>query len=78
MRFYTGQHTHWCRVDLHSRTMYLCILGTQGQVLLKRNMLANPSTILKAVEPFRKGLVVAAECIFTWYWLADLYEREGS
>ncbi len=76
MRFYTGQHTHYCGVDLHTKTMYLCILGTQGQVLLQRNMLANPTTFLKAIEPFREGLVVAAECIFTWYWLADLCQRE--
>lgn len=76
MRFYKGQHTHYCGVDLHTKTMYLCVLGTQGQVLLQRNMLANPTTFLKAIEPFRDGLVVAAECIFTWYWLADLCARE--
>ena len=29
MRFYRGQHTHYCGVDLHTRTMYLCILVTQ-------------------------------------------------
>ncbi len=51
MRFYTGQHTHYCGVDLHTKTMYLCILGIQGQVLLQRNMLANPATFLKAVVP---------------------------
>jgi len=26
MRFYTGQHQHYCGVDLHARTMYLCTL----------------------------------------------------
>lgn len=29
MRFYRGQHTHYCGVDLLTRTMCLCILGTQ-------------------------------------------------
>ncbi|MCP4933926.1 MAG: IS110 family transposase [bacterium] len=77
MRFYTGQHKHYCGVDLHTKTMYLCILGTQGQVLLQRNMMANPTAFLKAIEPFREELVVAAECIFTWYWLADLCDQEG-
>jgi transposase len=24
------------------------------------------------VAPYREDLVVAVECIFTWYWLADL------
>ncbi len=77
MRFYTQQHTHYCGVDLHTKTMFLCILDNQGNIVLSRNMLANPKTFLKAVEPFRQDLVVASECIFTWYWLADLCQREG-
>jgi len=32
---------------------------------------------LKAVAPSRDGLVVAVECIFTWYWLADLCADQG-
>jgi hypothetical protein len=24
MRFYTQQHAHYCGIDLHARTMYLC------------------------------------------------------
>ena len=28
-------------------------------------------------RPYRDDLVVAVECIFTWYWLADLCAREG-
>jgi hypothetical protein len=32
---------------------------------------------LKAVALYREGLVVAVECIFTWYWLADLCVQEG-
>ena len=77
MRFYTGQHQHYCGVDLHTRTMYLCILDQDGQVLLHRNMRASPEEFLAAVAPYREDLVVAAECIFTWYWLADLCAREG-
>ena len=77
MRFYTQQHTHYCGVDLHTKTMFLCILDAQGNTVLSRNTLANPSAFLKAVEPFREDLVVGCECIFTWYWLADLCQDEG-
>ena len=77
MRFYTQQHQHYCGVDLHTRTMYLCILDQAGEVLLHRNMHADPEEFLAAVEPYRRDLVVAVECIFTWYWLADLCDREG-
>jgi transposase len=40
-------------------------------------MKAAPEPFLKAVAPYREGLVVAVECIFTWYWLADLCACEG-
>ncbi|HYO16079.1 MAG TPA: IS110 family transposase, partial [Thermoanaerobaculia bacterium] len=26
MRFYTKQHVHYCGIDLHARSLYLCIL----------------------------------------------------
>lgn len=72
MRFYTGQHQHYCGVDLHARSMYVCILDREGNCLLHRNMAASPEPFLDAVGPFTEDLVVAAECMFTWYWLADL------
>ena len=77
MRFYTGQHKHYCGIDLHARTMYLCIMDQAGEVLLHRDFRANPEAFLKAVAKYREDLVVAVECIFTWYWLADLCRSEG-
>jgi transposase len=77
VRFYTKQHQFYCGIDLHARTMYLCVLNQEGEVLLHRNMKAAPEPFLKAVAPYRDGLVVAVECIFTWYWLADLCAQEG-
>ncbi|HEY6366164.1 MAG TPA: IS110 family transposase, partial [Candidatus Binatia bacterium] len=38
MRFYTKQHRYYCGIDLHTRSMYLCIFDTQGEILLHRNM----------------------------------------
>jgi transposase len=57
--------------------MYLCILNQDGEILLHRNMPAGPDPFLKAIAPYREDLVVCVECIFTWYWLADLCAREG-
>jgi hypothetical protein len=31
MRFYNQPHRFYCGVDLHARTMYLCILDDQGR-----------------------------------------------
>jgi transposase len=77
MRFYTKQHQFYCGIDLHARTMYLCVLNQEGEILVHRNMPAGPEPFLTAVAPYRTDLVVCVECIFTWYWLADLCAREG-
>jgi hypothetical protein len=34
MRFYTQQHQFYCGIDLHARTMYLCILNRDGEILV--------------------------------------------
>jgi len=75
MRFYTKQHQFYCGIDLHARTMYLCIVNRDGEILLHRNMPAGPDPFLKAITPYREDLVVCVECICTWYWLADLCAR---
>lgn len=77
MNFYTTQHKHYCGVDLHAKTMYVCILSQQGVVLLHRNLPCDPQRFLLMIQPFREDLVVAAECIYSWYWLADLCAKEG-
>jgi transposase len=72
MRFYNQQHRHYCGIDLHVKTMYVCILDSAGQVLVHRNVPSTPEAFLEIVAPYRADLVVAAECMFTWYWLADV------
>src|SRR5947208_914643 len=77
MRFYTKQHRYYCGIDLHARSMYVCILDPQSEILLHRNMACAPELFLKAVAPYREDMAVAVECIFTWYWLADLCAQEN-
>jgi hypothetical protein len=77
MRFYTKPHQFYCGIDLHARTMYLCILNQAGEILVHRNMKVAPEPFLKAIAPYREDLVVCVECLFTWYWLADLCAQEG-
>ena len=66
MRFYTNPHPMYCGIDLHARSLYVCILSQAGEILLHRKMQAAPEPFLKAIAPYREGLVVAVECIFTW------------
>jgi transposase len=51
--------------------MYVCSLDQAGEPLLPRNLQATPAALLKAIAPYREQIVMAAECLFTWYWLAD-------
>ena len=77
MRFYDQQHEFYCGVDLHTRKMYLCVLDREGNKRLHRNMRAKPDDFLRAIKPFRDEVVIGVECMFTWYWLADLCLDEG-
>ncbi len=77
MRFYTKNHRYYCGIDLHARSMYLCVLNQDGEVVLHRNIPAQPEPFLAAISPYRDDIAVAVECIFTWYWVADLCAREG-
>jgi transposase len=77
MRFYNRQHRYTCGIDLHARTMHVCILDQAGEPVFDRNLPCRPDAFLRAVAPFRDGLVVGAECMFAWYWLADLCAQEN-
>jgi transposase len=76
MNFYTKEHLFYCGIDLHTRCMYLCVLDQSGQILLHRNLPAQPQRFLDAIAAYRQDIVVCAECMFSWYWLADLCATE--
>jgi len=77
MRFYNQQRRFYAGVDLHARTLSVCILDADGTAVFHETLAASPAVFLKAVRPFRDGLVVACECLFAWSWLADLCHAEG-
>ena len=77
MNFYTQQHKQYCGIDLHARAMYVCILDQSGTIRVHKNLPTTPEAFLRVIAPYRDDLVVGVECIFTWYWLADLCATEG-
>jgi transposase len=77
MRFYTQQHRHYCGIDIHARSLYVCILGKTGEPLVHQKLACDRDELLRVLRPYRKDLVVAVECLFCWYWIADLCEEEG-
>jgi hypothetical protein len=76
MRFYDQQHRFYAGIDLHSRTMHLCVLDAHGHVVFDRNLPCRPDAFLAAITPFRADVVIGVECMFAWYWLADLCQAE--
>ena len=77
MNFYTQQHKHYCGIDLHAKAMYVCILDQDGTKLVHKNLPTTPEAFLRILAPYRDDVVVGVECMFTWYWLADLCAQEG-
>jgi transposase len=76
MRFYDRQHGFYAGVDLHARTLHLCVLDSAGSVVLDVNLPCRPDAFLGAIAPFRKDVIVGCECMFGWYWLSDLCHKE--
>jgi transposase len=69
-RFYAG-------ADLHARALFLVVLDHDGKIAFAKNLPAAPEPFLRAVAPFRDGLLVACECMHCWYWLADTCRDQG-
>ena len=76
MRFYNQPHAFYCGVDLHARSMFTHILNHDGNTVFEADLPAGPDAFRNAIAPFRAGLVVGCECMFSWYWLADLCEDD--
>src|SRR6478752_414384 len=74
---YNQPHRFYCGVDLHARSLFTHVLDHTGRTVFEQDLPADPAAFLRAVKPYRKDLVVGCECMFAWYWLADLCEDEG-
>ena len=72
MRFYQGQHPFYGGIDVHARTMHVCILDQAGNTVFDQGVPCRPEALLRASQPDRDRLVIAAECLFAGYGVADL------
>jgi len=67
MKFYKNQHNYYCGIDLHARTMYICILDSKGNVKFHKNLKTSHDALKGAIKPYLDGLVIAVECMFSYY-----------
>ena len=77
MSYFNEAYSYYCGIDLHARRLYACIIDCEGNVVEHRRLLSNEAAFLELIEPYRDQVVVGAECVFCWYWLADACQREG-
>ena len=66
MRVFTQPHRFYCGIDLHARSMHVCVLDQGGTVVFDRNLPCHFKTLLEAIAPFRDDLVIGVECMFGW------------
>ena len=76
MKFYNQRHHYYCGIDLHAKKMYVCIIGENGKVQVHQNIKTDPDQFLKLISPYTEDMIVGVECVFCWYWLADLCEAQ--
>jgi hypothetical protein len=52
------------------------VLDHDGNLVLDHNLPCKPKALLDAIAPYQAGIIVGAECMFGWCWLADLCQQQ--
>ena len=56
MNFYNHSHQHYCGIDLHARSLYVCILDQSGDILLHKECPAKADRLLSLITPYLDDL----------------------
>ncbi len=77
MNFYNTLHPYYCGIDLHARSLYVCIINQAGETVFHKEVPADPDALRYALEPYIGDIVVDVECMHCWYWVSDFCEEPG-
>jgi transposase len=72
MKFYNKSHPNYCGIDLHARSLYICIINSEGETVLHREIKPSRDTLIEILAPYQDEIVVGSECMDCWYWVSDL------
>jgi len=72
MKFYNKQHKYYCGIDLHANKMYICVMNQIGKIIIHQNVDTDPEILFRVIFPYLDDIAIAVECIFSWYWVADV------
>lgn len=71
MELATMKTEYVCGIDLHSRSMYICIMNQKGDIQLHRNIRNDFQFFKSLIEDYRENISVGCESMHSYYWLAD-------
>lgn len=77
MNFYNTLHPYYCGIDLHARSLYVCIINQNGETCLHKDISASPDKLNSILEPYPGKIVVGVECMHCWYWVSDFCQDIG-
>lgn len=61
-----------CGIDLHTTSMYVCIMNRAGKILVHQKVAANDlNYFLRLLAPYRHDVTVTCESTINWYFLYD-------
>lgn len=68
---------YFCGIDLHKKTMYVCVMDQAGAIYLHHNMPCQFDTFLLRIQPYLPDMAVGVEAIHCYYWLFDACQQAG-
>jgi transposase len=77
MNFYNNTHPYYCGIDLHARSLYVCIIDQEGTTCLHKEISASPPKLQALLEPYMGNVVLGVECMHCWYWVSDFCDDLG-
>ncbi|MBD3393423.1 MAG: transposase, partial [Chitinivibrionales bacterium] len=72
MQLLSVKAKYYCGIDLHARSMYLCVTTKAGTIKYHQELTNDATQFLAMVKPFLPSIVVGVESTYNWYWLADI------
>lgn len=77
MNFIKLNTQYYCGIDMHAKSMYICVMNKEGDILLHRNLRTEFGEFKRKVKKFLPDLSVGAESTYNYYWLADACRHDG-
>jgi transposase len=66
-----AQSDYYGGIDLHSKSMVVCIMDKEGKIVLRKTIANDFSVFLLLISSYKHSITFAVESTFNWYWLVD-------